>query len=68
MPTAPRHQEGGLIVPRPELANATALGFDAVLADYYWLQAIQVVGPDRGGARRPAARPRHRVVTTLNPW
>lgn len=68
MPTRARAAQGELFVPRPELARATALGFDGVLADYYWLQAIQIVGSD--------ALPEQRadvlaalidVVTTLDP-
>jgi tetratricopeptide (TPR) repeat protein len=60
---------GEPFVPRPEAARATALGFDAVLSDYYWLRAVQIVGA--------AARPEDHapllgrlidVVTTLDPW
>ena len=29
---------------RPRTAKSAALGFDAVVSDYYWLQAIQAVG------------------------
>lgn len=68
MPAPARAARGELFVPRPEVARATALGFDGVLADYYWLQAIQIVGGD--------ALPEQRsdvlgalidVVTTLDP-
>jgi tetratricopeptide (TPR) repeat protein len=46
-----------------------AFGFDAMLADYHWLQAIQIVG---GADVVDAERARHvgkivDVVTTLNP-
>ena len=41
--------------PRPEVARASSLGFDGVLADYYWLQAVQIVGaatrPERARRR-----------------
>ena len=46
MDTTARVERGSLFVPRPEVARVTALGFDAVLADYYWLQAVQVVGQE----------------------
>jgi len=57
-----------MFVPRPEVARATALGFDAVVADYYWLQAVQVVG----GEALPESRSHLLaglidVVTTLDP-
>lgn len=46
-----------------------ALGFDAILADYHWLEAVQVVG---GSANVDRERADHLgklidVVTTLNP-
>ena len=31
-------------VPGPKQARALALGFDAVLADFHWLEAVQIVG------------------------
>jgi hypothetical protein len=69
MPTGARHAEGRLVVPRPEYAKATALGFHAVVSDYYWLQAIQVIG--RRNVTVPDAPLLARVldvVTTVNPW
>jgi tetratricopeptide (TPR) repeat protein len=50
------------------VARVTALGFDAVVADYYWLQAVQVVG----GEELPESRSHLLaglidVVTTLDP-
>ena len=35
---------GEAFVPDPALAKLMALGFDSVVADYYWLQAIQAIG------------------------
>jgi tetratricopeptide (TPR) repeat protein len=68
MDTAARVERGDLFVPRPEVARVTALGFDAVVADYYWLQAVQVVG----GEELPESRSHLLaglidVVTTLDP-
>jgi len=69
MPVAPRVARGDGFVPRPELARATALGFDAVIADFYWMQAVQIVGgsgnPEKKGYLLAGLMD---VVTTLNPW
>ncbi len=57
-------------VPRPELARVSALGFDAVVADYYWLQAVQIVGGTAGDPTEYASLLGSLidVVTTLDPW
>jgi hypothetical protein len=58
-----------LFLPRPEVARATALGFEAVLADYYWLQAVQIVGGSSNPAQHASLLGRLvDVVTTLDPW
>ena len=56
-------------VPDPALARVLSLGFGAVLADFYWLQAIQVAG---GDVRMTPELGDHLgrlidLVTTLNP-
>ena len=56
-------------MPSPRLVQTASLGFDALLADYHWLQAVQVVG---GSEMVEAPTARHLgklvdVVTTLNP-
>jgi hypothetical protein len=57
------------LVPRPELAQAAALGFQALVADYYWLLAIQIVGAETNPARyAPLIGQLIDVVTTLDPW
>ncbi len=69
LPHTTRADLGEDFVPSPGLARAMAFGFDALLADYHWLQAVQVAG----GANvidASAARQLGRlvdVVTTLNP-
>lgn len=68
MDTTARIERGDFFVPRPEVARVTAFGFDAVVADYYWLQAVQVVG----GEPLPESRSHLLaglidVVTTLDP-
>jgi hypothetical protein len=57
-------------VPRPALARVLAFGFEPVVADFYWLQAVQIVG----GVHRNLAQYAPLlgrlvdVATTLNPW
>ena len=70
MPTPARAAQGDVFVPRPEVARASALGFDAVLADYYWLQAVQIVGSATVARARRAdlLGALIDVVTTLDPW
>ncbi|HUV38140.1 MAG TPA: hypothetical protein VMY39_00930, partial [Planctomycetota bacterium] len=55
---------------RPETARAAALGFDALVADYHWLRAIQLVGSNqRVLARHTGAIARLiETVTLLDPW
>lgn len=69
LPSGVRAQIGDDYVPRPEFAKAMSLGFDTVLADYYWVQAVLLAG----GSLNPQAESTHLgrlidVVTTLDPW
>ncbi len=70
MDTTARIAQGERFVPRPEHARLTSLGFDAVAADFYWLQAVQILG----GALRdtedqaPLLARLIEVVTSLDPW
>ena len=69
VPVTTRNDLGENFVPSPRVASTMAFGFNAILADYHWLQAVQVVGSD---ASVDAATARHLgklidVVTTLNP-
>jgi tetratricopeptide (TPR) repeat protein len=69
MDTTAESARGDFFVPRPEVARATALGFDAVIADYYWLQAVQVVGREEIPEERShLLAGLIDVVTTLDPW
>ena len=69
MPAASRADQGEPFVPRPEVARATSLGFRAVMADYYWLRAVQIVGAAAvPQAHGPLLGRLIDVVTTLNPW
>lgn len=69
VPADTRSDLGEGFVPSPDVARAMSFGFDALLADYHWLQAIQVAG---GAETIEASDARHLgklvdVVTTLNP-
>jgi tetratricopeptide (TPR) repeat protein len=69
LPAAPAHVGDVAFVPEPGAAKLAAFGFDAVLSDYYWMRAVQIVGSPEG----PVGRSHHLgrlidVVTTLDPW
>lgn len=69
MPTPVRAFQGDVFVPRPEVAHLSAFGFDAVVADYYWLQAVQIVGSASVVERKAyLLAGLLDVVTTLDPW
>jgi hypothetical protein len=70
MDTARRIDRGGVFVPQPEHARLSSLGFDTVVADYYWVQALQLVGSERSDTRKhtPLISRLIDVVTTLDPW
>lgn len=69
VPHTTRSDHGERFVPTPRVASAISMGFEATLADYHWLQAVQVVGGDTV-VDEPTARHLGKlidVVTTLNP-
>ena len=69
LPDVPADSGDAAFVPAPGMAKLAALGFDAVLADYYWLRAVQIVGSEAGPAGRNELIGRLiDVVTTLDPW
>jgi hypothetical protein len=57
-------------LPRPEFVRVASLGFEALAADFYWLQAVQLLGsPDKNP--RDHAQVLGRMVdatTRLDPW
>ncbi|MCP5044893.1 MAG: hypothetical protein GY944_28025 [bacterium] len=70
IPSAPSTSREEVFLPKPQLAKLASFGFDAVLSDYYWIQAIYKVGATR---ERPAEFAPYvakiiDVVTTLDPW
>lgn len=70
MNTASAASSGRLRVPDPQRARALALGFEPVLADYYWIQAIQVVGGHANPSETHGGLVGDLIelVTTLDPW
>ena len=66
----PRFGQGETFVPRPEQARLSSLGFAAVVADYHWLHAVQIVGGERGRTEQhaPLLGRLLDVVTALDPW
>jgi tetratricopeptide (TPR) repeat protein len=70
MDTAASIDRGRMLVPDPEFARLSTLGFDTVVSDYYWLQALQLVGGERGDTAQHADTivSLIDVVTTLDPW
>ena len=62
-------EQGDPFVPRPEVAKLTSFGFHAVMSDFYWLQAVQIVGsavhPEAEGTLLGRFID---VITTVNPW
>ncbi|HIF95237.1 MAG: hypothetical protein ABGX04_04485 [Myxococcales bacterium] len=69
LPITSRGDLGESFVPRPAVARSMAFGFRSLLADFYWLQAVQVVG---GIEAVDVEKASHLgklvdVVTTLNP-
>lgn len=69
LPQPAAAERGERFIPKPQVARASALGFEAVLADYYWLQAVQLVG----ATKEPSGRSKRigkliDVATTLDPW
>jgi hypothetical protein len=70
MDTTSKVDRGETFVPRPDQARFSTLGFDALVADYYWLTAVQIVGGERSGVGRHAALLARLidVVTTVDPW
>lgn len=63
-------QQGDWVVPDPEHVRMASFGFDSIVADYYWLVTVQLVGGDRGDTVRHSARIGRLIdiVTTLDPY
>jgi len=63
-------ERGESLVPRPELLRAACFGFTSLLSDFYWLEAVQIVGAALGdpSERAPLIGRLLDVVTGLDPW
>jgi hypothetical protein len=60
---------GRMRVPSAERARWLAHGFEPVIADYYWIQALQLVGdPERPPRRNETVAALIDLVTGLDPW
>jgi hypothetical protein len=59
-----------LRVPSPDHARLWSLGFDAAVADYYWLRAIGIVGAENGAIEQHGELLADLidVVTEVDPW
>ena len=70
MDTGSKTERGEAFVPRPGQARLFALGFDALVSDYHWLQAVQIVGSERMGVGSRAGLIARLidVVTNVDPW
>jgi tetratricopeptide (TPR) repeat protein len=69
IPIHTRAELGDPFVPRPEVAKLSSLGFHTVMADYYWLQAVQIVGASQRPEDEGTLLGRYiDVVTTVDPW
>ncbi len=68
--TASPASRGDHFIPRPSHARFAAMGFNALVSDYYWLQAVQVLGgtTQNVGGREALLERLVDVVTTVNPW
>ena len=57
-------------VPKPELARIASLSFEGLLADYYWLRAVQVVGSTNGNPAEYTSliAQLSELVVSLDPW
>jgi hypothetical protein len=69
LPDLPARAGGEAFVPEPWLAELAAFGFEALVSDYHWLAAVQIVGSLEGPVGRSRLIGRLiDVVTTLVPW
>ena len=55
MDTSTQAASGRLRVPDPRVARVASLGFEPLLADWYWIQALQLVGGELHDGEDPAA-------------
>lgn len=57
------------VTPDPDWVRLASFGFDSLAADYYWIQAIQIVGsPEGAEGRSREIGDLLEIVTELDPW
>jgi hypothetical protein len=68
--TTSRAKSGQMRVPSPEYARLLSMGFDAAVADYYWIRAIGFVGGSTGAVEEQGELLADLidVVTEVDPW
>jgi hypothetical protein len=70
MNTRSHEDAAGYLLPSPAQARVSVLGFGAVVADFYWLEAMHLVGALRGDVdpQEPRIAGLIELVTSLDPW
>jgi hypothetical protein len=70
MDTRSREDAEAQLLPSPAQARLSVLGFNAVVADFYWLEAMHLVGALRGDVDAQESRIAGLIelVTGLDPW
>jgi hypothetical protein len=69
MSTPSAASSGRISVPTAQRARALSFGFEPVIADYYWIEALQVVGDvERPAHRNETISALMDLVTGLDPW
>lgn len=71
IPLSSQAERDARFVASPSVARAAAFGFDAVVADWHWLDAVQIVGAEIRGdpsMNGPLLARLLDVTTTLDPW
>lgn len=67
--TSTAAERGRMALPSPARASALALGFEPLIADYYWIQALQVVGSrTRKAGDNELVRELVDLVVAVDPW
>ena len=57
------------VTPDPDWVRLASFGFDSLAADYYWIQAIQIVGrPEGAVGHSQEIGDLLEIVTALDPW
>ena len=69
LPDEPVATGDAAFVPGVDLVRVASFGFDSLVADYYWMRAIQIVGSEAGPRGRNAELGALvDLVTQLDPW